>query len=280
MHCLREEAKGVFQREPGQVGPPDFAEIGWGGSRPPKPQRSRGFGGPGQSVDFQTDARPTAQRSGVTGSARRLVLRDPLPSAPGRQTARSLLGSRRGPCGVGRGPGRRIVADNLGAMSTWSSGLRRRGWVSIKAATGTQPHQEADGDIGEGETELDGIIAGVKGDDGQRGGRWRLVQPGADLLGRDQLHVFPRPATANAQRRGPTRTTRGHRRQPRIVPAGHDRLAVGLAVRMVGVAALGAGFGVAAWPDTRVDRLPSRCRRQRIRGDHLFEARQIHRSGV
>ncbi len=68
--------------------------------------------------------------------------------------------------------------------------------------------------------------------------------------------------------------------QPGVVPAGHNGLAMGMAVRMVVVAALWAGFGVTARPDTRVDGIPGGLRFQGIRGDQPFEPRQIHGSGV
>ena len=46
------------------------------------------------------------------------------------------------------------------------------------------------------------------------------------------------------------------------------------------IATLRARLGIAAWPDTRVDRIPSRLARQWIRRHQPLEGRQVHRAGI
>jgi hypothetical protein len=55
---------------------------------------------------------------------------------------------------------------------------------------------------------------------------------------------------------------------------------MGMPIWMVVVAPVSAGFGIAAGPDTGVDRKPRRLRFHGGRGDQPFELCQVHGSGV
>src|SRR5262245_8913915 len=98
-------------------------------------------------------------------------LRNRMSPAPGLDMVPPVAGIGGGPRSARLGPGRWILADELGPMAPWSS---RRGWrgrVSGEAAPCTQADQEADGLIVQGQTQLDGVVAGVEGEDRRSGQR-------------------------------------------------------------------------------------------------------------
>ena len=68
--------------------------------------------------------------------------------------------------GGGRGrPGGRVGAVELGAVATRPTALgraRRWCWVGVEAAVGAQPHQHRDGQVGQVEGELGGVIAAIE----------------------------------------------------------------------------------------------------------------------
>jgi hypothetical protein len=102
------------------------------------------------------------------------------------------------------------------------------------------------------------VIAGVEDAEG-----WRCDRPGVDdranLLDGDGVGVLGGVNPADVQRRSPAIGGVAELSNPLVRPAGDDRLASGVAGGMLGEATVGAGFGVASWPDARVDRI-DRCR--------------------
>src|SRR5262245_32210911 len=98
-------------------------------------------------------------------------------------------------CSVGMAPGPWVVADDPGAMPTRSPRRRLRRRIGREAAPSAQAHQQADPCVGQGQAELDGVVAGSEADDGQGSVQrpiWRVAQPGADLLSGHLVGVLPR----------------------------------------------------------------------------------------
>jgi len=83
-----------------------------------------------------------------------------------------MLGIGGIPRGAGQGPGRGIVTDKRCPVPARSSRRRLRGGVSVKAAPRTQADKQANGQIGESQVQLDGIVPGVESEGG-RGRRER-----------------------------------------------------------------------------------------------------------
>ena len=160
---------------------------------------------------------------------------------------------------------------------------RGRAPLGVEAAASPQAHQEANRLVSLSQTHLHGVVARGAAADGE----WRirsrgrcLAQPRADLLGCHCRGVFAWDQSAHAQGSGPTRTAAGHLHQPRIVPASHHRLTVGVAVRVRIIATRRTGFGVAAWPDTRTDRRAGGLGRERIGGDQALKLLPVHGARV
>src|SRR5262249_8777609 len=164
---LLEEAKGVLQREPGEVGLPDLAEVWQVRSRPPEPQRRWGFGGARQAVDCEPDERSPDEWARLASPPCRMVLRGCMQPTPGLDTDGAILGISGRPRSGGRGPRGWMVTANLGPGPRWSSGWRLRGRVGIEAPPRTQAHQEAEGQIIQGQAELERVVASIEGEDRQ-----------------------------------------------------------------------------------------------------------------
>src|SRR5262245_40756950 len=117
-----------------------------------------------------------------------MVLWDGMQPIPSLQLDVAILRIVGGPL-VGRlRPGRWVVADELGPMPARSArrGLARG--IGVEAAARPQAHQQANGLVGQGQAQLNGVVARIEAKDGQwsarQGGRrWR--EPRADLLGGD-----------------------------------------------------------------------------------------------
>ncbi len=96
-------------------------------------------------------------------------------SRPGGRSARTGDRSRSTVAsGVGQVAG--IVTDKLRPMAPRSPRWGLSGGVGVEAAARAQAHEETDRQIGQGQAELDGVIAGVEGEDRQRL-RWRADPP-------------------------------------------------------------------------------------------------------
>ena len=111
-------------------------------------------------------------------------------------------------------PGRRVGADELGPMAPRSAGrgLSRR--VGGAAAAGPPADQEADGRVGQGQgqAQLDRVVARVEADDGPGRG-WRrgrhLAEPRAALLSGHRIAVLARGQPAHPPRGGPAGAAAG-----------------------------------------------------------------------
>jgi hypothetical protein len=99
-----------------------------------------------------------------------MLLGNGLPSASRVQLDSSIAWLLARPLRGRRWPGHRVVADELVSMPPWPTRLGLRGGIGIAAAARTQAHREADGPVGQGKAELDGIRPGVTGTNGRRRG--------------------------------------------------------------------------------------------------------------
>jgi len=185
-----------------------------------------------------------------------------------------------------RRPRRWLVTDKRGPMSPRSPRSPRRGLrprVRVEAPTRAQAHEETGWQSLSSQAELDGVVPRSAGADrpaGSGGERTHLPEPGAHLLGRDQIAVLSWEDAAHAQGSGPTRAAARDLHQPRGVPARHHRLPMRLPVRLVGGAPLGTGFRVTPGPDTGVNGKPGRLRFQWVRRCQSLETRQVHAARV
>jgi len=129
------------------------------------------------------------------------------------------------------------------------------------------------------EAEVDGVIAGVDGQDWRAGGWIPLLQPGADLLSGYASDILPSDDAPDAQGRGPTRAAARHLHQPGVVPTGHHGLPLGLPggvmVGVMVVASIWAGFRITARPDTRVDGKPRGRWFQGVRSYQQLKLRHV-----
>ncbi len=214
---------------------------------------------------------------------RERMLRERMQPAPRTETDRPRVGIGARPL-VGRlGPRRGVGADEFGPVPPWSAGRGLRPRVGGEAAAGPQADQARDRRVRHGQSQLHGVIARIEAEDRQRavpGSGRRLLQPRTDLLSGHRIDVLAGDQSTHAQRRGPPRTAVGHLHQPGIVPTRDNGLPVGVAVGGRIVAALWAGFGIAARPDARIDGVPSGVGRERMGGDELLKRRPVHGAGV
>ena len=91
-----------------------------------------------------------------------------MQSAPGLQLTRPYWGSVVVHWSLGAGQVVGSSQTNFGPMPTRPSRLGLGGGVGVEAAAGAQAHQEADRLVGQGQAEVDRVIARVEGEDRER----------------------------------------------------------------------------------------------------------------
>ena len=129
----------------------------------------------------------------------------------------------------------------------------RRGRVGVEAAVAPQAHQDGGAGVRQPQRQLERVVAGVEDEQRRRAVGRVMAQEALDLLDGDGLGVLGRVDALHVERRRPALAREAELGEPLVRPAGDDRLAGRVARRMVVVAALGAGLGVAARPDAAVD---------------------------
>ena len=165
LECLLEEAESVLNREAADRGLPDLRQIGRGRGPPPEPERLRYFGGARQMVDFQANEGAAHQRASMGLQARTAAcvpLRDGMQPAPGLELDVSILRIVGRPLVTGRGPGRQIVVGELGAMPPRPARRGLGGGIGVETAARAQAHQQADRRMGQGQAQLDRVVASVE----------------------------------------------------------------------------------------------------------------------
>ena len=96
------------------------------------------------------------------------------------------------------------------------------------------------------------------------------MQERADLLGGYLIDVFPWRHPAYPQGGGPTGAALGKLHQPGVIPASDNGLPVRMTRMMMIVAPVRTGLGIATWPDTGIDRIPSSACLEWLGGHQLF----------
>jgi site-specific DNA recombinase len=231
-----------FQVEPADIGPPGQVQVEVARAGPPQPQHLRRTGPGGDPLDRHADDRAARDRPGSAGAVAGMALLLGVPPAPGRHGHAAVLivaGVQRGGRG---GPGSRVSAAELGAVAARPAGGTRRAWwrVGVEAAVGSEPHQHDDGQVGEVEGELGGVVAAVKHKPWHRPAGRQPLKQRADLHGGVGLvGVVQRVQPAGVHRGGPGVAVEADLGDPLEGPAGDDRLAGRMPRGMVVVAALG-----------------------------------------
>jgi hypothetical protein len=157
----------------------------------------------------------------------------------------------------GRGrPSGRVGAVELGPVAarpaTPASG---RWWrVGVEAAVRPQPHQHRDGDLGQVEGELGGVVAGVEHKQWDRSAGGQPGEQPADLRCGGLVSVVQWMQATGVHRGSPGVPVEADVGDPLEGPASDDWLAGRMARGMVVVAALGRALSVAARPGADIDR--------------------------
>ena len=126
------EAKGVFDREPGDIDPPDGFQIRRLRSPPPEPERHRSFGGFGEMLHLQSDERPADERAGLARAPLGVHMGNGMEPAPALEPHPPIVGIGGLPLGCRRGPGRWVNTGELRPMPTRPSSGRSRWRISIE----------------------------------------------------------------------------------------------------------------------------------------------------
>lgn len=126
--------------------------------------------------------------------------------------------------------------------------------VSVKAAIAAQADQDRGSRLPETQRQLDRIIASVEDEQGYgRIRRWQPMDKRFDLLDSHSVSIFERMHTLDVEWGGPAIAGEAELGDPLVSPAGDNGLPSGVAGRVIIEASLGAGFGVAAGPNTHID---------------------------
>jgi hypothetical protein len=140
-----------------------------------------------------------------------------------------------------------------------------------------QPDRDRGGLVAEPKPQAGGVVAGVQ--DQQRDRLLACRQASnqrSDLADGDVVVVVRRMQPAGGQRGGPAVTGEAELTAPLERPASHDRLAGRVPRRLVVIAALGAGLGVATGPGADIDRVDWLAVVEWVAGQQVAECLDVH----
>ena len=254
----------MLQIEAVDIRPPEHSQVRRAGPAPPQPQA---LGNPrlaGQALDLDQHYRPTNRRQRTPTAFVRVVLALGMHARPGPYPHAAVLRVLFVVLRSGGPPAPLVRAGELRPVPSRAANrpVSQGRWIGIETAAAAQSHQHRHAraiQVTEFPRERFGIVAGVEHTQGHWARRGQLLQQRPDLRCRHGVGIGARRHAAHVQGRGPAIVGDAHLRQPGVRPAGHDRLAGGLARGGVIVASLGAGLGIVARPHAgiqSVDRLP------------------------
>jgi Recombinase/Recombinase zinc beta ribbon domain len=266
-----------FQVEAPHVGAPGAIQIGDGpqilGRVPPEPERLRLAGVLGQATDLNEQ-----ERSWDKGSATARIALGVLPLGLGMQPGPRthahraillILDSKV----IGRdGPSLGRITDKLVTMAAWSSGVRLGGGLRVETAPGAKAHQNSGAGVTQRLSELNGIVASIEEEPGQRIFPRQVRDKGGDLLGSHRIDILLGTQALHAHRRRPTLASEADLGDPGIGPTCDDGLPCGVARGVIVERTPRTRFGVAARPDAGIDRIERLTSRQGMLGKQGLQA--------
>jgi len=212
------------------IGSPEHGQVRVARSTPPQPQAFGDAGLAGQVLHFDQDQGAADHGFRAVAAFGRVVLGLGVHARPGAHLHPTILCVLLGVLIGGCPPGARVGAGELPAVLAWSPYLRPSRWgrIGIQAPVTPQPHQHRDPlaiDFRQLAGKRRRVIAGIEDAqwDGTAGGQVLHQLP--DLRSGHRVGVATSRHALYIQRRGPTVMGQAHLRQPRVGPAGDDRLA-------------------------------------------------------